>query len=323
MKLVFRKKTDAFNSIENVFNCLLPYLEVEKLEMPFESKGITNKLKNLRFLSKQPFKTYHLTGHDHYLVSFIKRKQAVLTIHDIEVLKRSTGIKRKLLKLIWFDWAIKNAKAVTTISEFTKNELIEIGGYKKEINVIPNPLTLPITYKPKSFNTDKPRILHIGTKKNKNLHRLILALKGIACHLVIIGKLEKEIQAELKGAEIEYSNKSNMKEAELIGEYQMADVVSLISTYEGFGLPILEAQACGRVVITSNISSMPEVAGEAAEYVDPFDVQSIRKGMLSIIENEEKRERLIHLGLSNVEKYQVQQIARRYRDIYSTLETTN
>jgi len=91
------------------------------------------------------------------------------------------------------------------------------------------------------------------------------------------------------------------------------------STYEGFGLPIVEAQATGRPVVTSNILSMPEVAGGAACLVDPFNVASIREGIAKVIQDSSYREYLVRLGFENVKRFQPENIAKNYLDIYTNI----
>ncbi|MBE7441781.1 MAG: glycosyltransferase family 4 protein [Flavobacteriales bacterium] len=315
--LIYRKHRSEFNSIENVFNTLLTYLKVNKVELPFFSEGIVNRLKNISFVKKLKTKLYHITGNDHYIILGLKNRTTVLTIHDIEILKRNSGIKRLLLKKIWFDWPIKYATCITTISEFSKAEILSISNYKTPIHVIHNPLTLKIKYSPKPFNYNCPTILHIGTKANKNLTLLIKALNGIKCHLNIIGKPSFELDSLLDSNNISYTFKSNLTNEEMIKEYENCDLLAFVSTYEGFGLPIIEAQAAGRVVITSNLASMPEVAGDGAYFVNPYDTNEIRKGILELINNDNLREVLIQKGLENVKHFEPQKIAKQYLELYN------
>ncbi|MEX0597077.1 MAG: glycosyltransferase family 1 protein [Candidatus Paceibacterota bacterium] len=318
VKLIKRKKNPKFNSIENVLGVLIPFLNIEEvLELPFLSKGVLNRIKNIMFLRRHNARLIHISGHDHYLLWYPFQK-AILTIHDIEALKRKRGLKRWLFQKLWFDWPIRNAKVVTTISEFSKKEIQSINNYKTPIQVIYNPLTLPLIYTPKTFNTAKPRILHIGTKENKNLSRLIQALKGINCELIIIGKATESIKADLKTSEIDYTIKSNLSNEEMITEYKVSDFLAFVSTYEGFGLPILAAQAVGLPVLTSNVASMPEVAGEGALLVDPFSVKDIRKGILRLIEEGELRKILIQKGLVNINRFDVKIIAKQYNQLYKS-----
>lgn len=317
--LIYRKPNTAFHSIENVFDTLLPYLMAKKIELPYTSSGILNRWRNIGFVKNLNSNLIHITGNDHYLILGLKKQKTILTIHDIEVLKRSSGIKRFILKKLWFDLPIKYATSVTTISEFSKNEILSLGNYKTPIQVIHNPLTLPIEHTPKQFNTNYPNILHIGTKQNKNLNRLIMAIKDIKCHLTIIGKLDINQTKLLHSNEINYTSKANLSNIEMIDEYINCDILSFVSTYEGFGLPIIEAQACGRVVISSNIASIPEIAGNGALLVNPMDVNDIKNGFNQLINNSKLRDELISKGLENVKRFEPKKIANQYQELYDRI----
>jgi glycosyltransferase involved in cell wall biosynthesis len=91
-----------------------------------------------------------------------------------------------------------------------------------------------------------------------------------------------------------------------------------VSTYEGFGLPIIEAQAIGRPVITSNIPPMDEVAGDAALKVDPYDVSAIRTAILKLCADRVLQEELILQGLENVKQYRAPDIAEKYAQLYTS-----
>ena len=319
INLIYRKKKAEFNSIENVFDRLSPFLDIEKIELPHYSTGLINRLNNIFFIKKRKRTINHITGNDHYVALGLKKKSVILTVHDIEILKRTTGIKKFILQKLWFDWPINKSAIVTTISEFTKSELLQLNNYKTPIIVIPNPLTLPITHIPKEFNTQCPTILHLGIKSNKNLSQLIKALNNITCKLVIIGKENQTIKQLLKENKIDYTFKSNLTNNAVIQEYLNSDLLSFISTYEGFGLPIIEAQAMGRVVITSNVSSMPEVANGSALLVNPYSHEEIRKGILKLINNSDLREKLIQEGLENVKRFEPEKIAKQYYQLYQEI----
>ena len=106
---------------------------------------------------------------------------------------------------------------------------------------------------------------------------------------------------------------------QLILEYKRCDLLAFVSTYEGFGLPILEAQAAGIPVLTSNLSSMPEVAGLGAVLVDPYSINEINRGVLSLINNETLRNRIVEYGFANVKKYVAKEISEQYINLYNDL----
>ncbi len=98
-----------------------------------------------------------------------------------------------------------------------------------------------------------------------------------------------------------------------------AKVFVLPSLYEGFGIPVIEAMACGTPVITSNISSLPEIAGNAAIFVDPYDIDSISKGIYQACYNQNKRRDLIKKGLEHVKKFSWEKSAAKILEILKSL----
>jgi glycosyltransferase involved in cell wall biosynthesis len=120
----------------------------------------------------------------------------------------------------------------------------------------------------------------------------------------------------IKKAGIQVVVMGSLSKDAILEEYRRCDAVSFLSTYEGFGLPIIEAQAIGRPVITSNMPPMNEVAGGAALTVDPYDVSAIRTAIQRLYADRVFQEELILQGLENVKQYRAPLIAERYAQIY-------
>lgn len=313
--LILRSRTKDFFSLEKVFGILNKLLDTQLLVLPYQSNKVVRLLKNIYFFRALNADILHISGHDHYLLWLPKRK-TILTIHDIEALNRKRGLRKWIFKKLWFDIPLSNASVVTTISEFTKSELLLLGNYKAPIKVIYNPITIDLDYSPKPLLSKKPRVLHLGTKKNKNLPRLLKAIEGLDIELVIIGNLSKDLQFQIKKSKSLIVVKKSLSDDELVKEYEACDILSFISTYEGFGLPIIEAQSIGRVVLTSNVASMPEVAGEGAYFVDPYSVEDIRKGIEELIKNDSLRKELVEKGRENVKRFEPKKIAAQYQELY-------
>ena len=119
-----------------------------------------------------------------------------------------------------------------------------------------------------------------------------------------------------------YNNFINISEEELLNYYDKADVLCFPSLYEGFGLPVLEAQARNCAVITSNISPLKEIAGNGAILVNPYNVQEIREA-LEILENEKIRLNLIIKGKDNLKNYLPEIIAQKYMLLYQKILNSN
>ena len=320
----FRKPLNIYHSIEELFSVLqnhLPdYIHFRNYIVKYSSKNLRNMLKNALEVRKQQGEVNHITGDIHYIALFLKKNRTILTIHDLVPLTRGNIFKRALIRFIWYEIPVRQVKYITVISHFTKRELLKkIRIPSEKIKVIPNTISRNIQFSPKPFNNDKPVLLQIGTKKNKNLLRVAKALRGIECHLSILGKLSQYQKNILHEYNIEYSNLFNLNYKEVIQTYRDADVVLFVSTYEGFGVPILEANALGRPVICSNVTSLPEVAGDAALLVNPYSVEEIHEAIREVVTNEKLRDDLINKGRENVKHFQPNVISRQYAELYKTV----
>ncbi|MCU1288426.1 MAG: glycosyltransferase, group 1 family [Acidobacteria bacterium] len=321
--LFIERKFWEFVSIEKVFRQIAKHLNPEKYDISFQQLSFGNRLsgvlKNLIFFRRRNADIFHITGHIHYISLVLPKKRTILTVHDLGFLHTRSGLRRYILKKIYLDFPIKKLNYITAISEATKDEIIRRTGCNKEkIRVIENPLQDNFYFgKKKDFNEQCPRILQIGTQPHKNLNNLIKALKGLNCHLVIIGRLNEETIRDLEDNKIRFENRFGLNDSEIRKEYEEADIVSFCSLYEGFGLIIIEAQAMRTPVITSNISPLKEVSGGAAHLSDPFDALSIRQGIDKLIQNAGYRNKLIDLGLENIKRFKSETIVKEYEKLYT------
>jgi glycosyltransferase involved in cell wall biosynthesis len=233
------------------------------------------------------------------------------------MMEKLQGLKAWVFWFFWLWLPEKRCAVITVISEATKQQVLTyLKCDPQKVRVIYCNVSNEFKPTPKVFNQSYPRILQVGTFHNKNIDRVIVALKGLTCKLVIIGHLSEVHKQALAQHCIDYESFENLPRDSLVEQYVLCDMLLFASTYEGFGLPIVEANAVGRPVITSNICSMPEVAGDAACMIDPFDAANIRAAVIRIINDPEYRDQLVANGLENVKRFQLKTIVEQYAALY-------
>lgn len=258
----------------------------------------------------------HQTGDNHYLLLALIGGKSIVTIHDLVCLKNTRNRLKWIYKYIFYLYLpVKIADRVVCISNKTRNDVLQYISTDK-IAVIYNPINPIYRYTPKVFHKDYPIILHIGAGWNKNLKRVVMALQGIPCLLRIIGVISDDIVELLNKYKIDYSIDVGLSDEQIKEEYKKCDIVSFPSIYEGFGMPIIEGQKTGRIVVTSYIEPLVEVSAGAAILVNPEDIDSIREGFILAIENDPLRERLIKEGVVNAARFDSKKIAAQYMDLY-------
>ncbi len=259
----------------------------------------------------------HVTGDIHFAALLLKRRTTVLTIHDCADLVARDDWRSSLLKLFWFKLPVRSVARVTAVSESSKRDIIALTDCDaNKIDVVPVAISERFVRAEKHFHQDCPTILQVGCASNKNIQRLAAALDGISCKLCVIGQLSDSQLNAIVEIGIEFETHQQLSDEEVVRLYMDCDIVAAVSTFEGFGMPIIEAQRVGRVVVTSDCSSMPEVAGEAACLVNPLDVQSIRDGIRRVIDDASYRDALITAGFENAKRFDPDRIANQYLQLY-------
>jgi glycosyltransferase involved in cell wall biosynthesis len=179
------------------------------------------------------------------------------------------------------------------------------------------------------FNVRHPYILSVGVlQPRKNLPRLVEAYgriaKEIPQHLVLVGKegwafeaLRRRVAQSGVASRIHFTG--YVADADLPPLYAAADLFVYPSLYEGFGLPPLEAMACGTPVVTSNTTSLPEVVGSAAVTVEPTDTAALAAAVAEVLSSTEKRAELIERGFARVRQFSWERTARETVGVYESL----
>lgn len=316
--VLINRNNKAGFSIYKCFSGFKNHMDIKELFVPEYKISIKNMIANIKYIKQNTQKDdiLHITGDIHYVLFGLKKRKTVLTIHDTVLLDRTKrGFKWLIYYFIWFFFPCKIAKQVVCISEETKRRLL--GYVKCNAIVIPDPVSDAFKESFKQFNTKCPVILQIGTGWNKNVQNIIKAVSSLNVKLVIIGQLSEEQRTLLLENNINYDNKINLSDGQIIEEYKNCDIVSFATFYEGFGLPILEGQKTGRIVLSSNIEPHKSVMGEnAGVLVNPYDVNSIKKGLLLILQDNCLRKEIIEAGFINASKYSESNVVEMYKRIY-------
>lgn len=235
----------------------------------------------------------------------------------------------------WTKYSVQKAKAIITISEATKGDIINLYGISEgKIHVIYpgiksalalTPHVYPMQELQIKYNINDNFLLFVGTlQPRKNIVRLIEAFAKVikdrpeensTLELVIVGKKGWKYE-EILAAPEKYQVTDRVKFLDFVDDenlqllYQNAKCFVFPSLYEGFGLPVLEAMRAGCPVITSNVSSMPEAGGEAALYVDPESVSDIAEKIVSILTDKKLRSEMIVKGREQLKKFSWEKAAK-------------
>jgi glycosyltransferase involved in cell wall biosynthesis len=236
----------------------------------------------------------------------------VLTVFDLAVLRHPESFNRwtRTYSRLFVPRAVHAADAVIAISEFTKRELVELLDVAPErVRVIP--LASGGEFGPDGAAAEGEYVLAVGTlEPRKNLARLAEGARQAGLELRVVGARGwGGVHAD--GTGVRWLGE--VPDAELASLYRGALCVAYPSLYEGFGLPVLEAMACGAPVVTSRGGATEEVASGAAVLVDPADAGSIAEGLQEAIG---RRDELARLGLERASGYSWDRVAEQTLEVY-------
>lgn len=283
----------------------------------------------------------HLFHSPDYVLPPLRRGvNKLLTIHDLSFLRYPEGAEPTLR---WYlegavPRSVARADLLLADSESTRRDLIELLRVNQERVEVIYP-GVDERFHPLSdrarlervrlrYSIEGPFILSVGTlEPRKNYPRLIEAFHRlrhdthIPHRLVIVGGLGWRYagvfrSVEQLGLQDEVRFLGHVPEEDLIALYNLCEAFAFVSLYEGFGLPVLEAMACGAPVVTSHLSSLPEVAGAAALPVDPTDIQAIADALGRLLQDSALRAALRDKGLARAKEFSWSASAQKLLDLY-------
>lgn len=299
-----------------------------------------NKLENVDLV--------HYFYFDLFIKSLPLRKKfpTVVTIHDVTPLvfpkHYPPGIRGKI-KYFLQRLSLLNVQAIITDSKYSKEDIIKylkINPHKiYPIHLASDKYFRPLKQQSVSskivseYNLPNKFVVYLGSINwNKNLNGLTQASLETGVDVVLIGQdfedkngLEHIERKSYRQFLKKFSTDPRVHilgfvpDNDLVIIFNLAQMLLYPSFYEGFGLPILQAQACGLPVITSNVSSMPEIAGDGALFVDPYNVGEIKQEIQRIINDDKLKKHLIKKGFKNLKRFSWEKVADETIAVYQTV----
>jgi len=338
-------KTDADLTIKPyAFGRDLPLLDCgtpEQLAVRFPVHALLSGFLNLPLRNsaniRKEVQLFHATDHH---IPRIAGVPTVATVMDVIPMLHPEWIKNDLrsLKSWLFNTAVRKADHVITISEHSKQDMVEYLGMAPE-SISVTPLGVDPIYFRRIEENQRAAVLakhgirpgfflFVGTlQPRKNLPRILMAFQQLSPELrrehplIIVGRdgwNNEDLLPQLKALEARGEGRwlSYLPQSEVMALLQSAKALLFPSLYEGFGLPVVEAFAAQCPVIASNSTSLPEVTGDAAWPVDPYDVDSISAAMLDLLSDPQQRATKIELGLVRARHYTWHECALQTIDVY-------
>jgi glycosyltransferase involved in cell wall biosynthesis len=330
-----------FSLILNNYNTLPDRSSFETVEVNTAIFSIKEQILLPRKISCNKYDLLHCPQ---FNVPLLTNVPLVLTVHDCTFDRFPEEFPNKISRFYYqfmFPAALRKARKIIAISDSTKKELIHFYQVPEEkISVI----YLGVGEKffqrysnekifafKQELGITEEYILYVGlTRPRKNLDRILRAFARFLSQsdrkhkLVLVGNIDKRF-LDVDKLVNDLNIRDNVLELGFVSDdnllklYQGASFLLFPSLYEGFGLPVLEAMALGTPVLTSNVSSLPEVAGDAALLVDPYNIEGIARGIKELSENPNIRESLIRKGKLRAAHFSWDKCARETMAVYEAV----
>jgi len=269
----------------------------------------------------------------------IRAKRRVVTIHDVYHLAfaDTLSIPQSLYAKFMIDRALRLSDTVMTVSSFSRDEIRRYTHTDRDIHIVPNAINRDV-FKPirndslidirAKYRLPEEFILFVGNlKPHKNLRRVLSAIKDRDYHLVIVGKRSNFINGDNGISKLinSYNIQDRVHFTGFVADYDLPYIYNLSrlfifpSLYEGFGIPPLEAQACGVAVVASDIPPLREVYRDTIVYFNPLDIGDISLAIDRVLEDRDLRIDMIQRGFKNAQSLSWQKSAKVLLNILSTI----
>jgi len=299
-----------------------------------------------RAVCEQDADVFHIVDHSYGHVAYWLKKAgklSVITCHDLinflypeNLYARARYPWISILMWRFSVRGLRNAEYVIADSSNTAKDIVQLLNVDPE-HVTVVPVAVDFSFHPlpreevKSFrrryraSPERICILHVGrSDPRKNISTILKVLRllkaqGVSACLWKTGEdftAEQKVLIQTYGLQGDVVYLGTLDRQALVQVYNAADVLLFPSLYEGFGIPVLESMACGTPVVTSNISSLPEVAGDAAILVDPSDERAIVEAILRLRNDVAYRHRLIEKGLNRAKSFTWESVASQVAVVY-------
>lgn len=282
----------------------------------------------------------------HYNAPVFTGVPLVITLHDIIHLSHASyrkSYKSRLYARPMLKWITRKARHIITVSEYSRAQIIErLQVSPEKVTAIYNGVNddfVPLEHRRAGHDVaqilgfKEPYILYVGSlKKYKNVSVLLKAFADCTANkshrLVIVGdssnrKDELRSEAAVMGIAAKTTIVHDIEQKLLPALYSAADVFVMPSTMEGFGLPVIEAMACGTPVISSDATCLPEVGGDAVLYFDPHSPTRLTEHLDAMLRSKEMRQQFREKGLRRARQFTWRQCVAKHMEVYSRVLQNN